>query len=213
MVHCAGVCGADEESQCFRTPPGDELADCAERAARGDCRAELKEGNAFFLAQCFESCGQAEPQLLMDALLQQLGDEWPAGFPTGLADAAEEVGTSVDVEVGLQASPRTVRVERVHGSPRVRLLHGVLSDKEAQSLMRLGYSLLRPSGLTSAHAYGAASFTSLRTSSTADLVDTENPTLNRIRKRLARLSGYPVENIEPLQVRRWHRAPPNRELR
>ena len=151
---------------------------------------------------------------------------------------------------------RLVRIEKLHMSPRVRVLHGLVrsslahhsrafalshasrlplippprrvsalaastifrtlqanlsapclhlppclprrqvSPHEAEELIRIGSPLLKPSPTMAAYR------ATIRTSSTAYLTEGEvgfSAVLRDVRDRIAAFSGYPVENIEPLQ--------------
>ena len=71
-----------------------------------------------------------------------------------------------------------------------------MSPHEAEELIRIGSPLLKPSPTMAAYR------ATIRTSSTAYLTEGEvgfSAVLRDVRDRIAAFSGYPVENIEPLQ--------------
>ena len=214
LVHCPGVCPPDQVT-CMRSAPADLNPRCGQLAAAGQCETQLSRGYPYFLAECFRSCGKRNPRMLLDAMLAEQGNT-TAPFPSGWANAAEEVGAVVDVHLdaaGLKKLPadgferepkgsagrRVVRVERLHDSPRVRLLHNLVSAEEAEQLIGIGTPLLQPSPTMSAYR------ATVRTSSTAYLSEHDvTPEAGRrllrdLRERIALFSGYPAQNIEPLQ--------------
>lgn len=160
LVHCPGTC-APEQVTCKRSAPGDLNQQCAAWASAGHCERNWARGYRYFLAECFASCGRRNPSLLLEAMLQEQGDR-AASFPSGLADVAKEVGSIEEVRVdGPSGNGRSVRVERLNDSPRVRVLHGLVSDQEVQELVAAGTPLLQPSPTMSAYR------ATVRTSSTA----------------------------------------------
>lgn len=160
LVHCPGTC-APEQVTCKRSAPGDLNQQCAAWASAGHCEHNWARGYRYFLAECFASCGRRNPSLLLEAMLQEQGDR-AASFPSGLADVAKEVDSIEEVRVdGPSGNGRSVRVERLNDSPRVRVLHGLISDQEVQELVAAGTPLLQPSPTMSAYR------ATVRTSSTA----------------------------------------------
>lgn len=162
LVHCPGVC-ARERNTCKRSAPGDLNEQCAAWAAAGHCERNWARGYRYFMAECFVSCGRRNPRLLLQAMLQEQGDR-ARPFPSGLADVAKEVGSIEEVRVDDPSSSegvRVVRVERLHDSPRVRVLHNLISEQEVQELVAAGTPLLQPSPTMSAYR------ATVRTSSTA----------------------------------------------
>ena len=89
-----------------------------------------------------------------------------------------------------------VWVQTVYESPRVRLVHQIVSPQEALALIELGASRFHRS--TTARA-GSDDY---RTSESAMLPGSE-PVVRALRQRMAHLMGYPVASLEPLQVVRY----------
>lgn len=91
-------------------------------------------------------------------------------------------------------------------SPRIVRVDGFLSLEECRELMDLGEPKLRRStvqGTGDGGSGGTNVISRERTSWTANLEKSQTKTLRRIEERAAILSGYPVSNIEPVQIVRY----------
>ncbi|KAL1521325.1 hypothetical protein AB1Y20_020992 [Prymnesium parvum] len=97
-------------------------------------------------------------------------------------------------------SSRVVTVQHVAFSPRIRYLHRLLSKEECEHVIQLASPLFSRSPVR-------GSVTRVRTSTTAMLGGSrDGAVVSRIRQRIARFSGYPVDHIEPLQVVRYEQG-------
>lgn len=145
----------------------------------------------------------------------------------GVLDASSTAGP---------APEPSVRVETISATPRVRLLHGFVTADEAAALIALSeiqsprYNLpLQAAALIALseplyHRSSTARATGddKRTSFSATL-PSSNSDVAAVRRRIARYSGYPEANLEPLQTVRYrggefyrphhdfYNAPPSRE--
>ena len=115
---------------------------------------------------------------------------------TSSADAPPEADADADgggENAATQLPP--VSVLPLLTSPKVRLVESFLSDEEAQYVIRIG--------LPTMHRSLAGGRTeSIRTSSTG-MLPAGDPVVRRITERAAYVTGYPYENIEPLQLVRY----------
>ena len=75
----------------------------------------------------------------------------------------------------------------------IAVADGLITDDEVSDIMSMGMPSLTPSPTIAAYR------ATIRTSSTAYLMDSNHPTLKRVRERISAFSGYPEPNIEPLQ--------------
>jgi prolyl 4-hydroxylase len=101
---------------------------------------------------------------------------------------------------------RPMTLKLVRESPRIVLVEGFLSPSECRDLIELGEPKLRRStvqGAGDAGAKGTNVVSRERTSWTANLDQGQTDLVRRIEKRAALLSGYPLENLEPLQIVRY----------
>lgn len=99
-----------------------------------------------------------------------------------------------DLAADLSPDPaRPIRLETIATSPRVRLLHNFITSSEAAELIRMAEPLYHRSG--TARANGDIS----RTSFSASL-PSSHAVVSAVRHRIARFSGYPEANLEPLQT-------------
>jgi prolyl 4-hydroxylase len=99
-------------------------------------------------------------------------------------------------ELAADLSPdpaRPIRLETISTSPRVRLLHNFVSASEAAELIRIAEPMYHRSGTARANGDTA------RTSFSASLPSSDR-VVQAVRQRIARFSGYPEANLEPLQT-------------
>ncbi|KOO30129.1 procollagen-proline dioxygenase [Chrysochromulina tobinii] len=105
--------------------------------------------------------------------------------------------TPVPRELG---APETALVEHVQFSPRIRYIHRLLSAEECEHVLKLSLPRFSRSPVR-------GSVTRVRTSTTAMLGGRlDDAVVKRIRARIARFSGFPVDHLEPLQVVRYERG-------
>ena len=90
-----------------------------------------------------------------------------------------------------------VRLQLVHVSPRVRLLHNFVSADEAAHLIQLAAPHYHRSSTARAGS------DEKRTSHSATL-NSRDPVVAAIRQRISFFCGYPEANLEPLQAVRYH---------
>jgi len=105
----------------------------------------------------------------------------------GVLDASSTAGP---------APEPSVHVETISATPRVRLLHDFVTADEAAALIALSEPLYHRS--STARATGDDK----RTSFSATL-PSSNSDVAAVRRRIARYSGYPEANLEPLQTVRY----------
>jgi prolyl 4-hydroxylase len=84
-------------------------------------------------------------------------------------------------------------------SPNVAVIDGILSDKECDQLIQLSKSKLKRSEVID-RATGGNQVSLVRTSEGAHFELGENAVVQALEKRIAALTGSPVENGEPLQI-------------
>ena len=99
-----------------------------------------------------------------------------------------------------EGSTRNVTVQHISFSPRIRYLHRLLSPEECEHVLKISKPLFSRSPVR-------GSVTRVRTSTTAMLGGRWNDAVvTKLRERIARFSGYPVELLEPLQVVRYEKG-------
>ena len=110
------------------------------------------------------------------------------------------IATTPDIRNGDGKAPRVVaRFE----SPHAVLLDGLLSVNECQELINYAYSKgLKRSGVVRSDT-GDSIEHEARTSSSVFFTRAETPLIDALENRLARLTGWPVENGEGLQMLRY----------
>ena len=90
-----------------------------------------------------------------------------------------------------------MRLQVVHDSPRVRVLHNFVSEAEAKHLIEIAAPGYHRSGTARAGSDDK------RTSNSATLAFAD-PVVSAVRHRIAFYCGYPEKNLEPLQAVRYH---------
>ncbi len=146
-----------------------------------------------------------------EALLREMVAK---GWPEHVATAAMQsvlASTSLPPELpvpnlGLDQSPaqlstgdRVVRVLSRMRNPNIVSLGSILSDTECEELIRLARPRLTPS-TTVDDATGGKMIHHGRTSEGMYFGRGENPLVTRIERRIAKLTNWPMENGEGLQV-------------
>ena len=97
----------------------------------------------------------------------------------------------------LPADHPPVRLQLVHDSPRVRILHNFLSAEEAQHVIKIATPYYHRSSTARAGSDDK------RTSHSATLPSSD-PVISALRQRISFFCGYPERNLEPLQTVRYH---------
>ena len=191
LVSCAGVCEPREVS-CSRPPPADHEHElCAKLAAKGECFSRPES----FLAQCFRACAMDDPSRVLAALLAAADESVP--FPG--TDAPVIAATEAAGSTTLTVDGHELTVEQLHAEPRVAMMRSLVSDEESTAIIKLAKPLLSPSPTLQGAGYRETT----RTSTSAVLLDEDQPPLRTLRRRVANLTGYPEENLEPLQLVRY----------
>jgi len=100
-----------------------------------------------------------------------------------------------------EGSSRSVVVQHIAYSPRIRYIHRLLTPEECQRIIEIAMPLFSRSPVR-------GSVTRVRTSTTAMLggAISRDPTVQAVRHRIARFSGYAEPLIEPLQVVRYQQG-------
>lgn len=96
--------------------------------------------------------------------------------------------------------PDTIFVEMLSDNPRVMIFHNFLSADECQHLIQLAEPRMAPSTVQ----LETLSTTPDRTSFTTNLQRHETPVVKQVESRAVMFANYPMENLEPLQVVRYH---------
>jgi prolyl 4-hydroxylase len=121
----------------------------------------------------------------------------PAPAPTPSAVPAEPL--AADEGNTLRTTDRPVQLLFKLDAPRVLLLGGLLSDDECAQMVVLAQARLQRSTVVNPDT-GAYDEHPDRTSRGGHFRRGENELIRRIEQRIADLTGYPVENGEPLQI-------------
>jgi len=122
---------------------------------------------------------------------------WQLGRGRETTPRVPHVFAKVPSEVG---ASRVVTVQHISFSPRIRYLHRLLTEDECDHIVKKSKPLFARSPVR-------GSVTRVRTSTTAMLGGSrDDDIVRKVRARIARFSGYPVDHIEPLQVVRYEQG-------
>ena len=94
-----------------------------------------------------------------------------------------------------------IRKEQLRTDPYLCVLRNFMTRKECQHIIRLAKGRFKRSGVQASKS--SSRISDVRTSYSAHLGRSEDDIVAAIEARAAKICGYPVENMEPLQVVRY----------
>ncbi len=121
--------------------------------------------------------------------------------PTALIDYKADP-PKIPNRTRIRSADRDVELGFMLVNPNVGLLSGLLSDQECDKLIQLSQGKLRRSEVVD-RSTGTTEVSAVRTSEGTYFDRGENAVVERIERRIAELTGLPVENGEPLQILRY----------
>ena len=99
----------------------------------------------------------------------------------------------------IDAGDKKVDIGFVMTDPNVALIENLISPEECQELIEASRGKLKRSEVVNRDT-GAFEINDVRTSAGTHFTRGENPVVTRVEARIAKITGIPVENGEPLQV-------------
>jgi prolyl 4-hydroxylase len=146
-----------------------------------------------------DKTGQSAEQLVSNAAAQpQFKFPIPAGFEQHYAGYQYE-DSHIAADNSMAIEGHVVRVAGRVGRPDIAILENVLTAAECDELIALSKPKLQRSRIVD-HKTGAEEIMELRSSYGTYFLRGENPLVQRLEQRLARLIGMPVDHGEGLQI-------------
>lgn len=98
------------------------------------------------------------------------------------------------IQSSYEVDGKTIKAEVLNEEPLIMKLHNVLTDEECEKLIENARDRLHRSRLANKE------ISNIRTSSGMFFEENENPFINEIERRIAKIMNLPIEHVEGLQV-------------